>query len=98
MNSKQHFVQAICEVHRYEVHDHRTDGVTLHGLDEDDRKVLWMAFAESMVTAVEQERSLCIKGVEHMDVSWFFCSDYGLWPALVSVVEAECFFGLNPPK
>ncbi len=71
MNSRQHFVQAVCEVHRYEVHDHKTDGVTLHGLDEDDRKAVWTAFAKSIVAAVAKDRSLCIRGVEHMDVRIF---------------------------
>ncbi len=46
--------------------DHKADGVTLHGQDEDDRKALLTVSAKRMVAAAKKDRTWYTNGVEHM--------------------------------
>ena len=71
MPDVMHHALMICEMHRYQTFWHKTDSVTLHGLDAGDRNALLEAFGEKVNPKVgENPGSMAIMGVEHMNVSY----------------------------
>ena len=69
-----HHAQVFAEVHRYQNDvGHKTDAVTVHGLDEGDRKALADAYAHKVnekMTRSAAPGTMVFNDVEHMNVSF----------------------------
>ena len=66
----EYYVQIICEFHRYQCDDHRAESVTVHGLDEADRRAILAAFGNCLKRdRTLQKLEICLNGVDHMQVS-----------------------------
>ena len=75
--------QLICEIHRYPNLEHRTDAVTVHGLDVGDVEAIAAAFGALAKRGVNSG-SIFITHTEHMNVrktqrhlakkAWFIAS------------------------
>ena len=62
-----HYVQLICELHRYPNLEHRTDAVTGHGLDEGDVAAIVAAYGALAKRGINGG-TVCITHTEHMSV------------------------------
>ena len=70
MSERQHHLLMVCEMHRYHAFWHKTDSITLHGLDAGDWRAVRDAFGEKINANVKEgPASMAIMDMEHMDVS-----------------------------